>query len=63
MREIVHVQAGQCGNQIGSTVKIDIRIGFHFSDIKIVLGDLLIIHSWKNKFKKSKIYCTVYKKL
>jgi len=22
MREIVHVQAGQCGNQIGSKVKI-----------------------------------------
>ena len=25
MREIVHIQAGQCGNQIGAKVSIDLR--------------------------------------
>jgi len=34
MREIVHLQAGQCGNQIGAKVSIDyyaIRFELHFT--------------------------------
>lgn len=38
MREIVHIQAGQCGNQIGAKVSLII---LHFSGIK------LFIFSWK----------------
>lgn len=32
MREIVHIQAGQCGNQIGAKVSLII---LHFSGIKL----------------------------
>lgn len=33
MREIVHIQAGQCGNQIGAKVSLII---LHFSGIKLL---------------------------
>jgi hypothetical protein len=40
MREIVHIQAGQCGNQIGAKVNKKLRIFFENSYIKhfLVLG-------------------------
>ena len=31
MREIVHIQAGQCGNQIGAKVKFHVKYIFFFS--------------------------------
>jgi len=42
MREIVHIQAGQCGNQIGAKVRNDKRIfdanhNLHKLDLNVLL--------------------------
>lgn len=37
MREIVHIQAGQCGNQIGAKVSVDfVFFFFHFPSRSVV---------------------------
>lgn len=36
MREIVHLQAGQCGNQIGSKVSYIFNIDMLLNNLKIV---------------------------
>ena len=41
MREIVHLQAGQCGNQIGAKVK-EIKVLFSFRNEEIVF-----LRSWQ----------------
>ncbi len=39
MREIVHIQAGQCGNQIGAKVNTFIsRLSFYFANFLCATG-------------------------
>ena len=49
MREIVHLQAGQCGNQIGAKV----------SDNRSILTCLLGLQYWEVLFSSSFLYCQV----
>ena len=41
MREIVHIQAGQCGNQIGSKVKYIIEIYFGDYTSAVIKGKIV----------------------
>lgn len=41
MREIVHVQAGQCGNQIGA--KVTIRFDFDLEIVKIMIVYMVLV--------------------
>ena len=39
MREIVHIQAGQCGNQIGAKVRT--RFSFHSQKLNVFVNIIL----------------------
>lgn len=52
MREIVHIQAGQCGNQIGAKVRSFYGFELNVAEVLIVFVSILRFQrSFEMKFK------------